>query len=165
MSAWKWIPGRVITGTLTPARQEQAGAALGRIHRAFAELPASSGPAPQVERWRTARLDDLSVTISRLLAIIGDRAADGEPGGFDGEAARTLGERRGMIDRIPRLLAELPELTAQVLHGDYSPVNLLFDGDRLSAVRDFGPRTRSCCPTTWAGWRSTRAPSPRTQTG
>ena len=37
------------------------------------------------------------------------------------------------------MLAGLPELTAQVLHGDYSPVNLLFDGERLSAVLDFRP--------------------------
>jgi alkylhydroperoxidase family enzyme len=28
---------------------------------------------------------------------------------------------------------------AQVLHGDYSPVNILFDGDELTAVIDFRP--------------------------
>jgi Ser/Thr protein kinase RdoA (MazF antagonist) len=44
-----------------------------------------------------------------------------------------------VIDKIPGLLAELPELTAQILHGDYSPVNLLFDGEQLSAVLDFRP--------------------------
>ncbi|MFD1501337.1 phosphotransferase, partial [Streptosporangium lutulentum] len=31
------------------------------------------------------------------------------------------------------------DLTVQVVHGDYSPVNLLFVGERLSAVLDFRP--------------------------
>jgi Ser/Thr protein kinase RdoA (MazF antagonist) len=139
LSAWEWMPGRVITGALTTGQQERAGTALGQIHAAFAGLPASAGPAPQVEQWRTARVDDLSVTISRLLIVIDRRMSDGEGSTFDAEAKRTLAERRGVIDQIPGLLAELPELTAQVLHGDYSPVNLLFDGDQLSAVLDFSP--------------------------
>ena len=44
-----------------------------------------------------------------------------------------------MLGRIPALLDGLPALTTQVLHGDYSPVNLLFDGDALTAVTDFRP--------------------------
>jgi homoserine kinase type II len=133
------MPGRVITASLTQAQLEQAGTALGRIHAAFAGLPASNGPAPQVTRWRTIDVDGLSAAISKLLAVIDQRAARGETAAFDTEAARTLAERRGMLGRIPGLLGELPELTAQVLHGDYSPVNLLFDGGRLSAVLDFRP--------------------------
>jgi len=116
-----------------------AGTALGRIHAAFAGLPASNGPAPQVTRWRTIDVDGLSAAISKLLAVIDQRAACSETAAFDTEAARTLAERRGMLGRIPALLGELPELTAQVLHGDHSPVNLLFDGGRLSAVLDFRP--------------------------
>lgn len=139
VSVWEWMPGRVIAGELTTAQQEQAGTALGRIHAAFAEVAASRAPAPQVTQWRTARAGKLPATISQLLAVIEQRAADGESDAFDAEATRTLAERRGMIDRIPRLLAELPELTAQVLHGDYSPVNLLFEGEHLSAVLDFRP--------------------------
>jgi len=139
VSVWEWMPGRVITGKLTPAHHEQAGTALGRIHAAFAELPASTGSAPQVTEWRTASVGELSAAISQLLTIIEQRAARGDSGTFDTEAARTLTERLGDIGLIPGLLAELPELTAQILHGDYSPVNLLFDGERLSAVLDFRP--------------------------
>jgi aminoglycoside phosphotransferase (APT) family kinase protein len=133
------MPGRVVTGELTAAQHDQAGAALGRIHAALAELPVSKGPAPQVREWRAVEVDELSANIGRLLAAIAQRAAGGESDAFDAEAARVLAERRGVIDRIPRLLAELPELTAQVLHGDYSPVNLLFDGEPLAAVLDFRP--------------------------
>ncbi|HUY45679.1 MAG TPA: phosphotransferase [Streptosporangiaceae bacterium] len=115
------------------------GATLGRIHAAFAELPASTGPAPQVTKWRTASAGELRAAISQLLTIIEQRIARGESDTFDTEAARTLTERIGEIGLIPGLLAELPDLTAQILHGDYSPVNLLFDGERLSAVLDFRP--------------------------
>ncbi|MEU8249742.1 phosphotransferase [Nonomuraea sp. NPDC048916] len=45
-----------------------------------------------------------------------------------------------MLHLIPGLLADLPDkLTVQVVHGDYSPVNLLWSGDRLTAVLDFRP--------------------------
>lgn len=45
-----------------------------------------------------------------------------------------------MLIRVPALLADLPEhLTSQLIHGDYSPVNLLFSGDALTAVLDYAP--------------------------
>ncbi|MEJ8654784.1 hypothetical protein WKI65_43800 [Streptomyces sp. MS1.AVA.3] len=39
----------------------------------------------------------------------------------------------------PSFWPAFPPLTCQVLHGDYSAVNLLFDGDTLTAVLDFLP--------------------------
>jgi Ser/Thr protein kinase RdoA (MazF antagonist) len=139
VSVWEWMPGRVVTEGLSTSQYNQAGAALGRIHATFADLPASAGPAPQVNEWRTVDLNGLAATIDRLLSVIADHTATRPPDAFDAAAERTLTERRGMIDRIPVLLADLPDLTAQVLHGDYSPVNLLFDGEQLSAVIDFRP--------------------------
>lgn len=139
VSVWEWMPGKVVTSGLTTSQYQQAGAALGRIHAVFTKLPASVGPAPQVRRWRDPDLGKLAADISRLLAIISRRVAAGQTDPFDEMAARTLAERERAAGEIPRLLAGLPELTAQVLHGDYSPVNLLFDGDRLSAVLDFRP--------------------------
>ena len=44
-----------------------------------------------------------------------------------------------MVSCIPELLQELPTLTSQVIHGDYSLVNLMFDSGRLTAVLDFRP--------------------------
>ena len=139
VSVWDWMPGTVNTGELTSGQLGQAGHALGRIHAAFAPLPASAGPTPQVTAWRNPDLPGLDATITRLLAIIADRTAAGQAVQFDEQAARTLAQRRGMLGRIPALLDGLPALTAQVLHGDYSPVNLLFDGDALTAVTDFRP--------------------------
>lgn len=140
VSAWRWIPGSAATDGLTAGQAEQAGSALGRIHSAFAQLPASSGPALQAGRWREDMdVPGLRATIGQLRAIITRRAAEGKAGEFDALADQTLAERDRDLDRIPGLLASLPHLSSQVLHGDYAPVNLLFDDGRLTAVLDFRP--------------------------
>lgn len=139
VSVWEWMPGRVVTDMNT-AQYEQAGHTLGRIHALFADLPASAGPSPEAEKWRAIDSGELASTIDELLGIIAKRAADGLTDAFDVDAERTLTERRAMLPRIPELLADLSRgLTTQVLHGDFSPVNLLFTGDALSAVLDFRP--------------------------
>ena len=139
VSVWGWVPGRTLAADPTPARYQAAGAALGRLHAALAGLPASSGPAPQVEQWRHPDVAALRLRIDGLLAESADRIDRGLGDPFDVTAAETLTERRESLHHVPRLLADLPELSAQVLHGDYSAPNLLFDGDRLAAVVDFTP--------------------------
>jgi Ser/Thr protein kinase RdoA (MazF antagonist) len=117
ISVWEWVPGSVMTHGLTTAHHHAASAVLGAIHAAFALLPASSGPAPQVTSWRTRDVTKLSATIDRLLAIIADRKAHGARDEFDTNAEQTLTERQTMLAHLPALLSELPELTAQVLTG------------------------------------------------
>ncbi|MEV4199347.1 phosphotransferase enzyme family protein [Micromonospora globbae] len=139
VSVWEWMPGAVVTTDLTAGQARGAGATLGRIHAAFATLPASAGPSLQAQNWLSVDLADLAATIDRLADIAQARIAAGTADPFDAHAVRTLAERRHSIDEIPRLIGDLPTLTTQVLHGDYSPVNLLFDGDWLTAVIDFRP--------------------------
>lgn len=139
VSVWEWVPGAVVTTDLTAGQARGAGATLGRIHATFATLPASAGPSPQAQSWLAVDLADMAATIDRLTGIAEARIAAGAADPFDAQAARTLAERRDSIDEIPRLMGDLPKLTTQVLHGDYSPVNLLFDGDRISGVIDFRP--------------------------
>ncbi|MEV8544602.1 phosphotransferase [Streptomyces sp. NPDC051572] len=139
VSVWQWMHGGVET-VLNGTQTVQAGDALGRIHALFAPLPESSAPAPQADAWRNVDPARLEVTIDQLLKIIAERTRTGVADTFDAEAERTLRERRAMLERIPKLIAELPDhLTTQVLHSDFSPVNLLFDGDMLTAVLDFRP--------------------------
>ncbi|WP_433259768.1 phosphotransferase enzyme family protein (plasmid) [Streptosporangium sp. CA-135522] len=139
VSVWEWMPGRVETH-LSAAQLTAAGNALGRVHALFAPLPTGPDPDAGVRAWRTPDVDELTATINRLLEIIAGRVRAGVADTFDVEAQRTLLERRSMLNRVPGLLADLPEkLTVQVLHGDYSPVNLLFQGDALSAVLDYRP--------------------------
>lgn len=140
ISAWQWVRGSAGANGLTARQSEQAGAALGRIHAAFAQLPASSGLAPQTTAWRQDMdVPGLRATIGQLRAIIARRCAEGQATEFDLMADQTLAERDRALDRIPGLLASLPDLTSQVLHGDFAPVNLLFDHGRLTAVLDFRP--------------------------
>ena len=140
ISAWQWMPGSPGRDGLTASQAGQAGSALGRIHAAFAQLPASSGPAPQTARWRQDMdVPGLRATIGQLRAIIYRRAAEGTASEFDAIADQTLAERDRDLDRVPGLLASLPHLSSQVLHGDFAPVNMLFHGGRLTAVLDFRP--------------------------
>lgn len=136
VSVWEWVPGAVVEDGLRPAQQRAAGHALGRIHTAFADHPDGSGPSARLEKWMNPDLDKLDATTGKLLNIAGERARRDE---FDEQALQTLAERRAVLPRIPELLAGLPPLTTQVLHGDYSAVNLLFQGDELTAVLDFLP--------------------------
>ncbi|MBO7936570.1 phosphotransferase enzyme family protein [Streptomyces antibioticus] len=139
ISVWQWMPGRVTT-VLNTRQCAQAGHALGRIHAVFATLPESAAPAPEADAWLRQDPARLEATIDRLLGIIAERTRTGTADAFDAVAEQTLRERRAMLERLPKLLAELPSgLTTQVLHSDYSPVNLLFDKDTLTAVLDFRP--------------------------
>ena len=135
-SVWKYVDGEIIETGYSQSQLHSIGDALGLIHRTFATLPESSGPAPQVEPWLAFDAPDFIGTIDRLLGII---EAKSELDAFDESARRTLRERRDQVERIPGLLAELPPLTTQVLHGDYSAMNLMFTGERLAAVIDFRP--------------------------
>ncbi|MFE1099364.1 phosphotransferase enzyme family protein [Nocardiopsis alba] len=139
-SVWGWMPGTVVTD-LGDAECSQAGQALGKIHAAFVHLPQNAAADTALRSWRTIDVPALEATIDRLLDFINDRARTGEQDPFDAAAARTLAERRIMLTHLPALVEELPPtLTVQVLHGDYSPVNLLFTDDgRLTAVLDFSP--------------------------
>ena len=135
-SVWEYIDGTIIETGYNRPQLRAVGHTLGLIHRTFAALPESSGPAPQVEPWLTFDAPEFTATIDRLLAVI---EAKDELDEFDEAARRTLRERRDQAERIPGLLAELPPLTTQVLHGDYSPMNIMFTGDHVAAVIDFRP--------------------------
>ncbi|MFH0246102.1 phosphotransferase enzyme family protein [Streptomyces sp. HK10] len=136
VSVWEWRPGTVVQDGLNPVQQRAAGAVLGRLHNAFADHPAGRRPSTKLDKWMRPNVGRLEETIDKLLGIAGERAQQDT---FDEEALRTLAERHAVLPRIPDLLAGLPPLTSQVLHGDYSAVNLLFDGDELTAVLDFLP--------------------------
>lgn len=135
-SVWEYVDGTIIETGYSRPQLHTIGRTLGLIHATFAALPESSGPAPQVEPWLAFDAPDFTATINRLLAII---EAKDELDEFDQSARRTLHERRDQVARIPALIADLPPLTTQVLHGDYSAMNLMFKREHLAAVIDFRP--------------------------
>jgi Ser/Thr protein kinase RdoA (MazF antagonist) len=134
-SVWEYVDGQVIQTGYTQPQLHTVGHTLGVIHRVFAELPDSSAPAPQAASWLSFDTAQFNARIDRLLGII---AAKDQFDDFDRCAAETLVQRRAQAAHIPGLIAGLPTLSTQVLHGDYSTMNLMFTGDHLAAVVDFG---------------------------
>jgi Ser/Thr protein kinase RdoA (MazF antagonist) len=137
ISVWDWVPGQLVTSGLTRPQYKRLGFVLGQIHHVFNRLPGSRGPAPRVTSWKeTAHLAERIIWLRKCAER---RLASGHGDKFDARAVVELTEREAMVRRIPGLLDGLSALGTQLLHGDYSLVNVLFDGDRLSAVLDFGP--------------------------
>ncbi|MGW1976529.1 phosphotransferase enzyme family protein [Streptomyces sp. NPDC001889] len=138
-SLWEWVPGRTAEGGLALGQQKAAGRALGLIHAAFADHPAAAaGASRRLTKWRTTDpAAKLTTDVDQLLDLIAEHPV---PDTFDTEAVRTLTERRAALTRLPELITGLPDgLTTQVIHGDLSVVNVLFEGEELTAVLDFLP--------------------------
>lgn len=140
ISVWEWVPGQVVTD-LDDVQCSQAGRALGRIHTAFADLLHSTHAHDTALRsWRAVDIPALTATIDRLLEVIDEHTRAGHADEFDEVAVRTLTERRTMLAHLPPLCEKVgDDLTVQVVHGDFSPVNLLYTDSALSAVLDFCP--------------------------
>lgn len=133
-SVWTWMPGTVDRRGYSRAQQHTVGRVLGLLHATFAELNPQPALRPALRGRR--RPAEVRADTDTLLALIRRRR---RTDAFDAEAERTLAERRVLLDRVPDLAAALPPLTAQVTHGDFSPMNLLFTGTKLTAVLDFSP--------------------------
>jgi Ser/Thr protein kinase RdoA (MazF antagonist) len=136
ISVWEWRPAHPVPGYLSRDQQVAAGHALGALHQTFRLHPAGGRRCDKAERWLAPDLAGIQSTIDRVMKAIGAREQRDE---FAHIATTTLNERRAMLHTVPGLLAELPPLSCQVLHGDYSTANLLFTGDKLAAVVDFSP--------------------------
>lgn len=137
LSVWEWVPGQTADCGFAPVQQTMVGRTLGRIHKAFAHHRLSSTASPWVEEWFSADPRETEARVDSLLAVIAGRGSQHE---FDVIARSTLTERRSMLTQVPDLLAGLPrDLSTQVLHGDYTAPNLLFDEQGLAAVIDFRP--------------------------
>lgn len=122
------LPGETAERAVTPDRAENAGRALATLHAARAfETPG----------WIRHDDPDLSVAAfpagghaSRLRERCVSHAEDLRERGL-GDAARA-------VERVTDRLADLPEPAVPVLcHDDFSPDNLLFEGEEVSGVLDF----------------------------
>ncbi|MFB8761168.1 phosphotransferase enzyme family protein [Nocardiopsis alba] len=137
VSVWEWVDGHTQSRGFTDTQLVTAGQALGHIHTVFARHPRSRTASPWTREWFAPDLDGIRGRVDGLLQVIGERVQQDE---FDVHAQVALAERRTMLAEVPRLLAGVPtDVTTQVLHGDYTAPNLLFDGDELAAVIDFLP--------------------------
>ncbi|ACS83948.1 phosphotransferase enzyme family protein [Musicola paradisiaca] len=139
LSLWRWSEGAVITHGLQAGHYQEIGAMLGRIHRVFASLPTAGLPRHKPEQWRSTDLGKVQSEVAQLLAILNEKIRNGTADAFDQRGLEALHARQQQLTTFTPLLAGLPALGVQPLHGDYTLVNMLFTGDKISAVLDFRP--------------------------
>jgi hypothetical protein len=60
-------------------------------------------------------------------------------GEFETWALQAVHERLAVLGDVEELLASLPKLTVQVMHGDLAGPNVLLKDDDVAAIVDFGP--------------------------
>jgi Ser/Thr protein kinase RdoA (MazF antagonist) len=134
ISVWVWVDAMPVITGFSHTQQWAAGSALGRLHGVFADYPAGRTREPDLASWN--RLAEVTRELNHLLRLLTARSELNE---FDIAAEHDLRRRQATLTAVPAIVAGLPALTTQVLHGDYSAVNLLFRGDTLAAVLDFSP--------------------------
>ena len=121
---------------LSRAEMAQAGHTLGRLHTWLRDRPARRDTA---ERWLALEASRKRAAFERYLKAIEERAEQDE---FDRRTVSLVRRRLDLLPRAVSLLASLPPLARQVVHGDYSLWNILFRRGRLVAVVDFRPPER-----------------------
>ncbi|GAA1119819.1 hypothetical protein GCM10009630_17040 [Kribbella jejuensis] len=134
MSLWEFVDGETAEGGITGERWPAVGAVLGRLHRRLAEHPAAK---PTLRPATEAR--DLERSKMQFDQLITGLQARDELSPFEEWACEAAKERRALLGRVGRILAGLPALIVQVLHGDLASPNLMLKGDAVAAVIDFQP--------------------------
>ncbi|QSB14895.1 phosphotransferase [Natronosporangium hydrolyticum] len=137
MSLWEYVAdAETAEAGLAGGRWSAVGTVLGRLHRRLAEHPAATPalrPASRVRNLARSRIH-----FDRLINEYGRRGAL-DP--FEAWALDAARQRRALLDRVAAILARLPMLTGQVVHGDLAAPNLMLRGDEVAAVIDFLPPT------------------------
>ena len=142
VSVWEWVDGQWSGAPgMTAAQMGTVGVVTGRLHRILATHPASS-PHPQTaQQW--CHPQRCAHELRALLAVV---AGTAHPDAFTVWAGEVLRWRLALLPRIAALLAGLPPLRSQVLHGDLAAPNVLWRGANLAALIDFRPpRARPVC--------------------
>ncbi|MEU8308935.1 aminoglycoside phosphotransferase family protein [Actinomadura sp. NPDC048955] len=137
MSVWSYVPHtETAEGTLTGARWAAAGAAMGRLHSRLAAHPAAAPTLkPGVSVCEVAAARD---RFEKLILAYQHRPSLGD---FETWALQAARERQAVLGDVERILASLPQLTVQIMHGDLAGPNVLLNNDDVAAIVDFGPPT------------------------
>lgn len=137
LSVWKWIDGTT-SSVVDPRYAVTVGNTLKRIHDTFHRCFGPATEAPAVTRWQSKSVETVTAELVdlRARAVTGCGRADCA---FDTRAVHTLDERLRDLEGIEELRRGTEGLSAQVIHGDYSPINLIVTHTNDVAVVDFAP--------------------------
>ncbi len=123
--------------SISPDVARLVGSVLGRMHRALRNLP-MSGTRPFIPAT--------DLIIERAAQLLEAARSRPQPDEMDRLAMETAEYRIRAVRQRPVSPADYEHAVFQVVHGDFYPGNLLFDGQkRLTAIIDFdfcGPRWR-----------------------
>jgi Ser/Thr protein kinase RdoA (MazF antagonist) len=134
-SAWEFVLGDPVGESgLTERQMAAVGGSLGRLHRVLAEHPA----APSTVEPASA-LCDVDRSIGKIDKVLTALSHKPNRDDFQAWALDVLRWRLAQMPRIAEILAGLPPLTCQILHGDFAAPNVLFCNDQVAAVIDFRP--------------------------
>ncbi|MFI5693259.1 phosphotransferase enzyme family protein [Kribbella sp. NPDC051586] len=134
MSLWEFVDGETAEGGISGARWAAVGRVVGRLHRRLAEHPAAT---PTVRAAVGVR--DVGRASQSFDRVIDGYMRRGQLSPFEAWALEAATERRGLVQEAGAILAGLPALTVQVVHGDLASPNLMLWGDEVAAVIDFQP--------------------------
>jgi len=134
-SVWEFVRGEPAGEYgLTERQMAAVGRSLGRLHRVLAEHPA----APCTVEPASA-LCDVNRSIGKIDKVLAALSHKPDADEFQAWAVDVLRWRLALMPRITEILAGLPPLTCQILHGDFAAPNVLLHHDRVAAVIDFRP--------------------------
>jgi Ser/Thr protein kinase RdoA (MazF antagonist) len=135
MSLWEYVAdAETAERGLAGDRWSSVGAVLGRLHGRLAGHPAA---VPSV--CPGAGVRDVVRSRRNFDWLIKEYGARGELDPFEEWALEAALERRALLDRAAGILAGLPDLMRQIIHGDLASPNLMLRGDEVAAVIDFQP--------------------------
>lgn len=121
-------------GPVSADRMVRAGEALGQLHRLFRDYPRPGDD--EAAEWLAFDLERKRSEVDHYLS---ETRAKPRPDPFDVRSEPVLVRRKELLPVAARILEWLPALTSQVVHGDFSPPNLLFRGPMVAGVVDFRP--------------------------
>ena len=136
LALFEYFPDTTSGIALSRSDMAQAGHTLGRLRACLRGRPARRDSAGE---WLALDASRKHVAFERYLEAIEKRDEQDE---FDRRTVSPLRRRLDLLPRAASLLASLPPLARQVVHGDYSIWNILFRKGRLVAVVDFRPPER-----------------------
>jgi len=130
---FEYVQGNTLN-SLSIQQMRQTGRLLGQIHRIFTNV--NYGYNSETCEWMNIDVKKKENEITNYLKIISNKKHKDE---FDEKNIDVLQQKNQFINLIPNLISKIPQLSSQVIHGDYSILNLLFDKSELKYVVDFRP--------------------------
>jgi len=132
-TVFEYVEGSV-SNSLSGKQMRPAGQMLGKIHKCFRNYASKYDSA--THKWLSTNINELKNGYRRYLRLIKDKKEKDE---FDKTTFKYLVYRSELADRLLELLKISNKLSSQVIHSDYSPLNLIFKNDDIIAVIDFNP--------------------------